>query len=162
MAANGRLGPSVRAKDGRLKCLSTELKSVWLSTTAIDCICKSALRSARRKKRKQNDNKKRSRKQCVSKFRTQRAISPFPCLFYSKCHSIAESAFRALLQRCRCTQLNIYHSSQMGWVFTRAQGGGSGFLKITQRPSTTNSKLFFFFWVHSEPKHTRRTPSDLV
>lgn len=121
MVPNGRLGLPVKAKDGRPKCPSAALKSIWLSTRAIDCICKLALRVLAGRKKKTEKQKKPEH--CVSKFRTQRAISLFSCLFYSKCHSVSESAFRALRQRCRCSGLNIYNHGQMGWVSRELRRG---------------------------------------
>jgi len=50
MVPNGRLGEAVGAEDGPLKCPSARLKSLRLSTRAIDCVCKLALRVLRGKK----------------------------------------------------------------------------------------------------------------
>lgn len=95
--------------------------------------------------RKKKKKKKKRPEQCVSKFRTQRAISLFSCLFYSKCHSVSESALGALRQRCRCSRLNIYNLGQMGWVSREPRnvgwggvggGGGVGVLKINPTAST--------------------------
>ncbi len=137
MVPNGRLGLGVKAKDGRPKCPSAKQKSIWLST--IDCICKLALQvlAGRKRERKKQKNKKRP-EQCVSIFRTQRAISLFSCLFYSKCHSVSESAFRALRQRCRCSGLNIYNHGQMGWVSREL---GRGFRTLEDHPTASTSKL---------------------
>lgn len=128
---------TAEAKDGWPKCPSAVQKSVWLSTRAIDCICKAALRVLARKKKPSEKQKKRS-EQSVSKYRTQRAIPPLSCLFYSKCHSVSESVFGALRQRCRCSTLNIYRRGQMGVGFTRASAGVQ---KITQQPPPADWKL---------------------
>lgn len=93
------------------------------------------------------NNKKRA-EQCVSKYRTQRAIPPLSCLFYSKCHSVSESAFRALRQRCRCSTLNIYRHGQMGVGFTRASAGVQ---KITQQPSLADWRLLKTITTMEEP-----------
>lgn len=130
---------TAKAKDGWPKCPSAARKSVWLSTRAIDCICKPALRVlAGRKKNPQKNKKIKGAEQCVSKYRTQRAIPPLSCLFYSKCHSVSESAFGALRQRCRCSTLNIYRCGQMGVGFTRAWAGVQ---KIAQQPPPADWKL---------------------
>lgn len=124
---------------------------IWLSTRAIDCICKLALGvlvGRERKKKEKKNRKTKQPEQCVSKFRTQRAISLLSCLFYSKCHSISESAFGALRQRCRCTGLNIYNLGQMGWVSRELRRGGLRLLKITQQPPPENSKLLKAILTH--------------
>lgn len=146
-----------KLKMGRPKCPSAELKSIWLSTRAIDCICKLALRVlAGRKKEK----KQKKKQHCVSKFRTQRAIPLFSCLFYSKCHSVSESAFGALRQRCRCSGLNIYDHIPNGVDFTRAQEeGGLGLLKITQQPPPAKLKAIKD---HPDALCCGRTLSDLI
>lgn len=82
--------------------------------------------------------------QCVSIFRTQRAISLLSCLFYSKCHSVSESAFRALRQRCRCTGMKYLQPRPNGVGFTRA----SGLSKISRRPSAKKSKLLKTILTH--------------
>lgn len=138
MTQNGRFkwfqAGAVEAKDGWPKCPSAAQKSVWLSTSAIDCICKPALGVLKKKTLRKT---KKGAEQCVSKYRTQRAIPPLSCLFYSKCHSVSESTFEALRQRCRCSALNIYRHGQMGVGFTRAPAG----VQITQQPLPADWKL---------------------
>lgn len=88
--------------------------------------------------KKPSEKQKKRAEQCISKYRTQRAIPPFSCLFYSKCHSVSESAFGALRQRCRCSTWNIYRRGQMGVGFTRALAGVQ---KITLQPPLADWKL---------------------
>lgn len=88
-------------------------------------------------RKKPSEKQKKGVEQCVSKYRTQRAIPPLSCLFYSKCHSDSESTFGALRQRCRCSALNIYRCGQMGVGFTRAPTG----VQITQQPPLADWKL---------------------
>lgn len=129
---------------------------IWVSTSAIDCICKLALwalagRTGKRKHiktwaggRVRGCGGVQMAEQCVSIFRTQRAISLLSCLFYSKCHSVSESVFRALRQRCRCTGMKYLQPRPNGVGFTRA----SGLSKISRRPSAKKSELLKSILTH--------------
>lgn len=124
---------------------------IWVSTRAIDCICILALQALTGQTGKRKTHKNllgvqgvEMAEQCVSIFRTQRAISLLSCLFYSKCHSVSESAFRALRQRCRCTGMKYLQPRPNGVGFTRA----SGLSKISRRPSAKKSKLLKTILTH--------------
>lgn len=124
---------------------------IWVSTRAIDCIRKLALQALAGRTGKRKHIKTcwgcggvEMAEQCVSIFRTQRAISLLSCLFYSKCHSVSESAFRALRQRCRCTGMKYLQPRPNGVGFTRA----SGLSKISRRPSAKKSKLLKTILTH--------------
>lgn len=97
------------------------------------------------KKTKNNQQNKKSQNSVFLNSEHKEQFLWFSCLFYSKCHSVSESAFGALRQRCKVQRIKYLRPRPNGVGFTRARGkgwgGGLGLWKITQQPPPANSKL---------------------
>lgn len=143
----GVLDFPVKAKDGRPKCPSAGswnlFDSAQVQSTAFvnwhsECLQEERRRRRRGKKKKNKQQNKKSQNSVFLNSEHKEQFLWFSCLFYSKCHSVSESAFGALRQRCKVQRIKYLQPRPNGVGFTRARGkDGWGAVQDSGRSSNS-------------------------